>query len=129
MGALDPCRYPRLTVVYATGEAVTPGLVQRRGRTQAFYNAYGPAEASICVSFTRPHPGEAITIGRLDRQVKVRGFRVELPTVGQHIYAADPLVEFAAVLVVNEGLVAVVKPASIDTRRLRARFLHRLQPT
>ncbi|RDW70942.1 putative non-ribosomal peptide synthetase GliP [Coleophoma cylindrospora] len=207
MGALNPNDYPRLRTIYATGEPVTPGLVKQWGRQREFYNAYGPAEASICVSFTKMKVGEPITIGRairtarmyvldrnrchqvvgalgelylagvqvsrgylnseeqkrmrfvpdpwfpgqvmyktgdfcrwthngqvsyvgrLDRQVKIRGFRVELPSVEQQIYVSDSKVSLAAVLVVNDALVAVVKPASVDTERLGRRLQHQLPPT
>ncbi|KAL3296557.1 nonribosomal peptide synthase GliP [Colletotrichum asianum] len=197
MAALDPDTYPSLRTVYATGEPVTPGLVQRWAPGRCFYNAYGPAEGSICVSFTKLVPGEEITIGRairtarmyildrnfehqpigalgelflagvqvtrgylnadeqtklrympdpwhsgermyrtgdfcrwtrdgqvsyvgrLDRQIKIRGFRVELPTVEQHIQASNPEVILVSVLAIEDTLVSVIKPACVNTKRIK----------
>ncbi|KAJ0285643.1 NRPS [Colletotrichum noveboracense] len=207
MAALDPDTYPSLRTVYATGEPVTPGLVQRWAPGRDFYNAYGPAEGSICVSFTKLVPGEEITIGRairtarmyildrnfehqpigalgelflagvqvtrgylnadeqtklrympdpwhlgermyrtgdfcrwtrdgqvsyvgrLDRQIKIRGFRVELPTVEQHIQASNPEVILVSVLAIDDTLVSVIKPACVNTQRIKQDLLASLPPS
>ncbi|CAG8891215.1 unnamed protein product [Penicillium egyptiacum] len=216
MSALDPAEYPNLRMVrhflgpsqvYATGEPVTPGLLDRWAANRVFYNAYGPAECSICTSFTRLVPGQQVTIGqaiqtarmyiltpelhpvrdgatgeiflagqqvmrgyigddqqtahrvlpdpwhdgermyrtgdygywtndqqicyvgRVDRQVKVRGFRVELASVEMRMYEEEPRLVQAAVLVVNDNLVAFVMPSSIDVARLEERLRKTLQPS
>ncbi|UKZ72377.1 NRPS [Trichoderma virens FT-333] len=207
MAALDPHDYSALRTIYATGEPVTPGLVQHWAPGREFYNAYGPAEGSICVSFTKLVPGQDITIGRairtarmyildknsrhqpvgalgelylagvqvtrgylnaeeltklrylpdpwfpgemmyrtgdfcrwtrdgnvfyvgrLDRQVKIRGFRIELPSVEQTIYAVDPLVVLVNVLAMDDTLIAVVKPACIDTVKMKKELLGKLPPS
>ncbi|WP_053226401.1 non-ribosomal peptide synthetase [Solirubrobacter soli] len=62
-------------------------------------------------------------IGRRDRQVKVRGYRVELGAV-EAALLAQPVVEEAAVLVggrdAGAHLVGYVAPASIDAEALQA---------
>ncbi|KAL2135476.1 hypothetical protein VTI74DRAFT_8335 [Chaetomium olivicolor] len=63
LAILDLNRFPSLETIYATGEAVTTGLVNRFATRTLFYNAYGPAECSICTSFTRMILGDTVTIG------------------------------------------------------------------
>ncbi|KAK5988153.1 Nonribosomal peptide synthetase verP [Cladobotryum mycophilum] len=63
LSVIDPNDFPNLEIVYATGEAVTTGLVNKFATRALFYNAYGPAECSICTSFTRMIPGDTVTIG------------------------------------------------------------------
>ncbi|KAL4969533.1 nonribosomal peptide synthetase gliP [Aspergillus stella-maris] len=207
LSVLDPADYPNLSMVYATGEPVTPGLVDRWACGREFYNAYGPAECSICTSFTKLVPGQMVTIGRairtarmyiltpdltpvtgsevgeiilagqqvmrgylgdeektasrvvadpwhpgermyrtgdygywseekeivyigrIDRQVKVRGYRVELGAVEQRMQMEEPMLTQAAVLVVNETLVAFVMPRTINVTRLQHRLREALQPS
>ncbi|RLL93873.1 hypothetical protein CFD26_102651 [Aspergillus turcosus] len=71
LSVLNPDDYPNLDTVYATGEPVTPGLLARWGEGRAFYNAYGPAECSICTSFTRLVPGQQVTIGNAIRTARM----------------------------------------------------------
>ncbi|KAF4289890.1 hypothetical protein KXX55_002625 [Aspergillus fumigatus] len=71
LSVLNPDDYPNLDMVYATGEPVTPGLLARWGEGRAFYNAYGPAECSICTSFTRLEPGQQVTIGNAVRTARM----------------------------------------------------------
>lgn len=73
--------------------------------------------------------GNIVYLGRIDRQVKVRGYRVELPAVEQKIQEVDTDVILAVALVVNESLVAFVKPSSIDVNALRERLCASLQPS
>ncbi|GIJ91875.1 nonribosomal peptide synthase [Aspergillus pseudoviridinutans] len=71
LSVLNPDDYPNLDMVYATGEPVTPGLLARWGEGRTFYNAYGPAECSICTSFTRLVPGQQVTIGNAIRTARM----------------------------------------------------------
>ncbi|MBV8466974.1 MAG: amino acid adenylation domain-containing protein, partial [Burkholderiales bacterium] len=48
----DPNRFAPMTVVVA-GEACPPTLAQKWSARHAFYNAYGPTEATVCSSFHR----------------------------------------------------------------------------
>jgi acyl carrier protein len=71
-------------------------------------------------------------LGRADRQIKVRGFRVELGEI-QEILTQHPAVKAAAVVVVNDGLskqiVAYVvgnQPQAIDTSSLQSDLRQRL---
>lgn len=73
--------------------------------------------------------GDIFYIGRMDRQVKVRGYRVELAAIEQKIYELEPKVTLAAALTVNDNLVAFVKPETIDMARLRQSLAEALQPS
>ncbi|KOS22912.1 Nonribosomal peptide synthetase 10 [Escovopsis weberi] len=64
LSVIDPDDFPNLEVIYATGEPLTAGLVNKFAARSLLYNAYGPAECCICTSFTRMIPGDAVTIGR-----------------------------------------------------------------
>lgn len=206
MSALDPADYPNLKVVYSTGEAATPGLVQNWAPGRDLYNAYGPAESTIWSSISKMtvnkpitlgkaipgvrmyildrrqqhqvpgatgelfiggklltrgylnaedqmkyrfisdpwyegetmyrtgdicywnEDGEIVYIGRRDRQVKIRGFRVELPAVEHQIYAADLSVTQNAVICMNDTLVAVVKPSTVDTEKIKQIMSQRMAP-
>lgn len=73
--------------------------------------------------------GSVVYIGRLDRQVKVRGFRVELAGVEQKMCEIDLTIKFAAALAIDDTLVAVVSPASISVSNLRSRLEKALPPS
>ena len=53
-----------LTHVIVAGEACPPDLAERWGRGRAFFNAYGPTEATVLATIDRRLPGRTITIGR-----------------------------------------------------------------
>lgn len=59
-------------------------------------------------------------IGRIDNQVKVRGFRIELEEIESTIAALNPEVRQAAVIVVNDVLIGFVTPSSLDTLAIQA---------
>ena len=56
--------YPALTHVIVAGEACPEDLAERWGAERAFFNAYGPTEATILATVDRQTPGRSITIGR-----------------------------------------------------------------
>jgi amino acid adenylation domain-containing protein len=68
-------------------------------------------------------------LGRVDRQVKVRGFRVELEEI-EHVFLDHPAVRAAAVLVRGQGaatsLVAFVASTEIDAAGLTSAVRSRL---
>jgi len=73
--------------------------------------------------------GEIEFLGRIDQQVKVRGFRIE-PGEIEAVLRAHPSVRDAVVMTRGEGemrrLVAYVTPAAIDVAALRAHAADRL---
>ncbi|KAL8936307.1 MAG: hypothetical protein Q9216_005001 [Gyalolechia sp. 2 TL-2023] len=50
---LDPDEVPSLKILITGGEAITPKVLERWASHVTMYNAYGPTEATICVT-TRP---------------------------------------------------------------------------
>ena len=66
--------------------------------------------------------GELVCLGRSDRQIKLRGYRLDLDGLETRIATALPSLEGVAVARRGEQLVAMVQPASINAADLRARL-------
>lgn len=67
LAALPTGEYPALRALLSAGEACTREIVARWAPGRQFYNAYGPTEATVAVSWHRiKHlpPGERIPLGR-----------------------------------------------------------------
>uniref|UniRef100_UPI003B3A4085 amino acid adenylation domain-containing protein n=1 Tax=Longimicrobium sp. TaxID=2029185 RepID=UPI003B3A4085 len=64
LAALPPAELPALRVLAVAGEACGAALVERWGAGRRFVNAYGPTEATVCVTMGDCAAGEAVTIGR-----------------------------------------------------------------
>ncbi|KAF2219165.1 nonribosomal peptide synthase GliP [Elsinoe ampelina] len=111
LSSLDPRGYDNIRTLYVTGEPVSPGLVASWAPGRLMYNAYGPAECSICTSFTRLEPDKPVTIGRpirtarmyiLDKDLKptptgaegeiyLAGIQVMRGYIGADVAAADKI--------------------------------------
>ncbi|MER7415699.1 AMP-binding protein [Micromonospora peucetia] len=76
---------------------------------------------------TRLPGGELVCLGRLDRQVKVRGFRVELTEI-EAVLAAQPGVGAVRAIARDGELLAYARPAggALDPVALRAALARRL---
>ncbi|KAI9878493.1 MAG: hypothetical protein M1830_000725 [Pleopsidium flavum] len=61
-------------------------------------------------------------LGRVDNQVKVRGFRIELEEVEWAILEASPRVTHAVVVVQGDNLVGYLSPESVDTALIRKKI-------
>jgi gliotoxin/aspirochlorine biosynthesis peptide synthetase len=61
-------------------------------------------------------------LGRLDRQVKLRGFRVNLEEVESVIRRSSPSASQAAVIASNGNLVAFISPTSVDEDAVRGKI-------
>jgi acyl carrier protein len=72
--------------------------------------------------------GEVVCLGRNDREVKLRGFRLDMNDLEIRIARAEPTLQAAAVLVHNEQLMSVVQPANIDIPTLQSTLLRALAP-
>ncbi len=66
------------------------------------------------------HDGSIFFIGRKDRQVKIRGHRMELGEVEAALQSMNSCVTRAVVLVDDQSLVGFVTPGSVDTSAIRA---------
>lgn len=72
--------------------------------------------------------GEVVCLGRNDREVKLRGFRLDMNDLEIRIARAEPALQAVAVLVHNEQLMSVVQPAGIDIPTLQSTLLRALAP-
>lgn len=55
-------------------------------------------------------------VGRIDNQVKVRGFRIEMEEIERALVRADPAIQRAAAIVIDGiRIVAFVTPSTVDT--------------
>ncbi|KAJ6092457.1 hypothetical protein N7467_004426 [Penicillium canescens] len=59
--------------------------------------------------------GEVVCLGRKDRQIKLRGFRLDLNDVEIRMLALHPSVTAVAIARKDDSLIAMVTPASVDT--------------
>ncbi|KAJ1974481.1 hypothetical protein H4R35_003588, partial [Dimargaris xerosporica] len=63
LAVFDPARYPKLSTVVSTGEALTPSVGKKWAKERALFNCYGPTETNI--SHTTVHqPNDAVHIGQ-----------------------------------------------------------------
>ena len=67
-------------------------------------------------------------LGRSDRQIKLNGFRLDLNALEDQISKDVPEISAIALVRKADFLLAVVQPASIDTRILKLELAHSLPP-
>ncbi|KAJ4357164.1 uncharacterized protein N0V89_001739 [Didymosphaeria variabile] len=72
--------------------------------------------------------GELMLLGRNDRQIKLRGFRIDLDDLGIRIERAHEDCTGAAVAVNDDELVAFVQPASLNMQSFRASLSQHIPP-
>lgn len=64
LSTLPAHEYPALSHVIVNGEACPSDLAEQHSRVRCFFNAYGPAEATVLYTVKECHPGQPVTIGR-----------------------------------------------------------------
>lgn len=72
--------------------------------------------------------GKIQCCGRKDRQVKVRGFRINLDGISNMATLRMPTIRHAAAFVKDGGVVLCVEPEDVDTGELRSRLKDALPP-
>ena len=66
--------------------------------------------------------GEIICLGRRDRQIKLRGFRLDMNDLEIRVMKAIPALEAVAIAPRGEQLCALVQPASVNIEDVRRRI-------
>jgi gliotoxin/aspirochlorine biosynthesis peptide synthetase len=72
--------------------------------------------------------GEVVCLGRNDREIKLRGYRLDLNDLEIRIANAVPELEAVAVARNGDQLVAMIQPANIDTEIFQSRVAKILPP-
>jgi acyl-coenzyme A synthetase/AMP-(fatty) acid ligase len=104
------------------GPGVALGYVRRNSLTQEKFTKYGY------------RTGDRVTIDngriffheRIDTQIKIRGFRVELDEVEQELLRISDDIQSAAVIVLNEQLIAFIVGGQLTESHMREALLKRL---
>ncbi|OTB04087.1 hypothetical protein M426DRAFT_262558 [Hypoxylon sp. CI-4A] len=72
--------------------------------------------------------GELVFVGRIDRQIKLRGFRIDLDDLEIRMAKADEQCTAAALSVQNDQLIALFQPANLDLNKLKSRIRQYVPP-
>ena len=68
------------------------------------------------------HSGEIHCLGRTDRQIKLRGFRLDLDDLEIRVARAVPESEAVAIFRKDDYLIAVLQPSSLDVPSIRSKI-------
>ncbi|MDM0059111.1 amino acid adenylation domain-containing protein [Variovorax fucosicus] len=128
----QPCAIGEIGEMWAGGDCVSagyignPALTAERYRPDPFLGGYRNMFRTRDLVRWTPE-GQLEHFGRVDDQVKVRGFRVELDAVST-ILERSPGCQRAVTLKANDqDLVAFVTPASVDTTAAQSQVRQALQ--
>ncbi|MCP3667766.1 MAG: amino acid adenylation domain-containing protein, partial [Gammaproteobacteria bacterium] len=111
--------------LYIGGDCVARGYLNRPGITRKAFikNPFSSDDGSRIYKtgdmVKLLHDGSIFFIGRKDRQVKIRGHRVELGEVEAALRSANSYVTQAVVLVDDQSLLGFVTPVSVDAFAVR----------
>ncbi|KAI1820251.1 acetyl-CoA synthetase-like protein [Xylaria intraflava] len=72
--------------------------------------------------------GELMYLGRSDRQIKLRGFRIDLNDLEIQIVRAIKDCTAAAVTTNGDAIIAAVQPSHLDAKLLRSKLLQHIPP-
>lgn len=128
---MKACAIGEVGEMWAGGDCVTPGYLGQPGLTAERYRPDPFLGGGRMMFRTRDlgrwnEHGELEHLGRVDDQVKVRGFRVELDAVSAQLEKA-PRCRQAVTLKLNDrDLVAFVTPADTDLAAARAQVARQL---
>lgn len=113
--------------IFLSGPQITEGYWNLRDQTKKSFlpNPFSPDE----IMYKTGDLGQwtedmsLAYLGRIDNQVKVRGFRIELEEIDRALVQADPSIQQAATIVADRiRIVAFVTPSNIDTLAVPSRL-------
>lgn len=123
LAVVDPSDATKLTLSEQEGELLIGGIGVAAGYLHApdltagrfISNPFGSGTVYRTGDLVQRLPsGEYVFVKRLDDQVKIDGFRIELAEI-ENVYLAYPLVEQALAVVADNKLVLYVKPVGDGT--------------
>lgn len=125
------CELGEIGEMWAGGVGVTVGYLNNTALTQERYRPDPFMGGDAMMFRTRDlgrwtADGQLEHLGRVDDQVKVRGFRVELDAVSTALEAGDGCMRAVTLKLDTRTLVAFVSPASANVQSCRARCQERL---
>ncbi|CAM3094280.1 MULTISPECIES: amino acid adenylation domain-containing protein [Pseudomonas] len=125
------CELGETGEMWAGGAGVTAGYLNNPALTQERYRPDPFIGGDAMMFRTRDlgrwtDEGQLEHLGRVDDQVKVRGFRVELDAVSTALEAGDGCTRAVTLKLDSRNLVAFVSPASADVESCRAQCQQRL---
>ncbi|WLH88380.1 amino acid adenylation domain-containing protein [Pseudomonas sp. FP453] len=125
------CELGDVGEMWAGGVGVTAGYLSNPTLTAERYRPDPFLGAGAMMFRTRDlgrwtHDGQLEHLGRVDDQVKVRGFRVELDAVSAALEAGEGCVRAVTLKLDNRTLVAFVSPANADVESCRQQTEQRL---
>lgn len=119
--------------IYLAGVQVARGYIGRPEETAGRFladNIFGKAGEKMYRTGDRGYwnsSGEVQCLGRRDRQIKLRGYRLDLNDLEIRIAQGVPELEAVAIAQKDDYLVAMVQPLSVDVAALRSKIAKVLQ--
>ncbi|PTB42564.1 NRPS [Trichoderma asperellum] len=106
--------------IYLSGEQMTRGYWNLTNQTKAAFlpNPFHPDRLMYKTGDLGcwTEDMKVAYVGRIDNQVKVRGFRIEMEEIERALVRADPAIQRAAAIVIDGiRIVAFVTPSTVDT--------------
>ncbi|WDE01883.1 amino acid adenylation domain-containing protein [Thalassomonas actiniarum] len=120
----QPCRIGETGVMWAGGECVTQGYLGNDVLTAQRYKS-DPFRGNGAMMFRTGDlgrwnaDGELEHLGRIDDQVKIKGFRVELDSVSACLEKVAGCRQAVTLKLDKESLIAFVTPAELNTSELQ----------
>ena len=119
--------------IYLAGVQVARGYVGRPDETKNRFFAdhiNGKAGEQMYKTGDRGYwnlEGKVVCIGRNDRQIKLRGFRLDLNDLEIRVAQAVPSLTAVAIARKDDYLVAMIQPSTLDVTNVRSRIAKVLQ--
>lgn len=114
--------------IYLAGVQVARGYIGRPDETKSRFfpdHIFGHPGERMYKTGDRGYwnsEGEVICIGRNDRQIKLRGFRLDLNDLEIRIAQAVPALTAVAVAQKQDFLVALIQPSTLDVAHVRSKI-------
>ncbi|KAL4736972.1 hypothetical protein BDV11DRAFT_172404 [Aspergillus similis] len=112
--------------LYLSGEQVTPGYWNSKHNATFTHDPFSPGQIMYRTGDLAywDSSRNLVYVRRVDNQIKVRGYRVELEEIERALGRADSSVRSAAAIVVdNVRIIAFVAPETVDVSALRRQLV------